>query len=89
MERLYNVMIENPSLVIELAGYTDNQGSPNANVLLSQHRADAVYNYLLGNGIDRKRITAKGYGSKNPVASNADPETRQLNRRVEIQVIDF
>jgi len=89
LERLYNVMVDNPSLVIELGGYTDNRGSSNANVLLSQKRADAVYNYLLASGIDRKRVKAKGYGSRNPVASNADTESRQLNRRVEIKVLKF
>ena len=89
LERLYDVMTENPSLVIELGGHTDNRGSANANILLSQQRANAVYKYLLNRGINKNRISAKGYGSKQPVASNADAESRQLNRRVEIKVIKY
>lgn len=89
LERLYDVMVKNPSLVIELGGYTDNQGSKNANKLLSKQRAEAVNIYLLNNGINKKRVSAKGYGSIRPIASNADPESRQLNRRVEVKVIKF
>ena len=51
LENLYGVMAKNPSLVIELGGYTDGRGSTNANLLLSQQRAEAVYKYLTKRGI--------------------------------------
>jgi outer membrane protein OmpA-like peptidoglycan-associated protein len=89
LERLYDVMVENPTLVIELGGHTDSQGSFNANLLLSQRRADAVYKYLVNRGINKKRVTAVGYSSRQPVSSNADAESRRLNRRVEIKVIKY
>lgn len=76
----------NPSVKIELAGHTDNRGIPAQNVKLSQARVDKVKAYLVEKGIDKKRITGKGYGGTKPIASNESEETRQLNRRVEFVV---
>ncbi len=73
----------NPNVKIELAGHTDNRGIPAQNVKLSQARVDKVKEYLTEKGIDKKRISGKGYGGATPIASNEDEETRQLNRRVE------
>jgi outer membrane protein OmpA-like peptidoglycan-associated protein len=56
--------------------------------LLSQRRADAVVNYLVEKGIDKKRLSAKGYGQSKPVDSNDTAEGRALNRRTEFEIIE-
>ena len=67
-------------------GYTDNTGGYDLNMRLSQERADAVRNYLIGRGIPAARLTAKGNGWSNPVASNDTKEGRAQNRRVEMYI---
>jgi outer membrane protein OmpA-like peptidoglycan-associated protein len=79
----------NPKVKIELEGYTDNRGIPAQNVKLSQARVDKVKGYLVSKGIDKKRIAGKGFGGANPIASNDNEETRQLNRRVEFTIKKF
>jgi OmpA-OmpF porin, OOP family len=79
----------NPNVKIELAGHTDNRGIPAQNVKLSQARVDKVKSYLISKGIDRKRISGKGFGGSLPIASNETEETRQLNRRVEFTIKKF
>lgn len=76
-----------PSLVIEIAGHTDNVGSKESNQVLSGQRAQSVRTYLLKKGIDGKRITTKGYGDTQPVGSNDTDEGRQQNRRTEVRII--
>ena len=71
-------------LVVE--GHTDSQGSENANADLSLKRAEAVREHLIGHGIDKAKIEAKGLGESRPVVSNDTPEGRANNRRVEIVV---
>jgi outer membrane protein OmpA-like peptidoglycan-associated protein len=73
--------------VIEIAGYTDNTGDPQANVALSQQRADAVRNALIKAGVNPDMLVAKGYGSANPVASNDSADGRFSNRRIEYRVV--
>lgn len=74
----------NPTLNIEIRGYTDNVGNENSNTKLSKARADAVRIWLVKKGIDALRIQAYGYGSKNPIADNNTEEGRIRNRRIEI-----
>lgn len=76
----------NPNVKIELAGHTDNRGIPSQNVKLSQARVEKVKDYLVSKGIDKKRITGKGYGGTKPIASNETEETRLFNRRVEFTI---
>lgn len=76
-----------PSLEIEISGHTDNTGPAENNERLSRLRAKAVRDYLISNGGDKNRITYKGYGSRQPVASNDTKEGRKLNRRTEFQVL--
>ena len=75
-----------PGSVVEIAGYTDNTGDPAFNVTLSQNRADAIRNALVGAGVDGSALVAKGYGEANPVASNDTEEGRASNRRIEYHV---
>lgn len=76
---------KNISVIIE--GHTDNVGSNQYNMALSQRRANSVLNYLIDKGIDKKILTAMGIGEVRPIASNASPMGRALNRRTEIYII--
>lgn len=86
LDRMVVVMNENPKLAVELGGHTDNTGSNEINAKLSQDRADAVREYLIGKGIEPDRIASKGYGETKPVAPNDTDNGRQQNRRVEFVI---
>ena len=73
---------------VEVQGYTDNVGSQNANLRLSQRRADMVKDYLVSGGVSASRIIAKGYGENNPIATNETIEGRGMNRRIEFKRLD-
>lgn len=87
LDKVVQLLKDNPSMEIMLTGHTDNQGSSKANLRLSQDRVDAVKGYLVSRGINEKRIQGKGYGGTRPVASNANDESRKLNRRVEFIIL--
>jgi OmpA-OmpF porin, OOP family len=87
LKRILQVMSENKALVIEISGHTDNTGSDEINNKLSLERANAVKDYLLKAGIDTARIRTKGYGKTKPKADNFTEEGRQINRRVEIEIL--
>ena len=78
----------NDRVVVEIAGHTDSVGSEEYNQGLSERRANTVRDYLVGQGITATRLTARGYGELQPVATNDTDEGRQLNRRVEMIVLD-
>ncbi len=73
---------------IEIGGHTDNVGKPAANILLSMERAKSVMAYIITKGIDASRITARGYGSSVPVASNATAQGKAINRRTEVKILE-
>lgn len=73
-------------VVIEIAGYTDNVGSPEANKSLSHLRAKEVVEFLVGAGVAANKLKAVPYGQENPAADNGSANGRKLNRRVEIQI---
>ena len=75
-----------PGLKVEIGGHTDNVGSTTMNNKLSQARAEAVVNYLASKGIAKPRMTSKGYGPAEPIATNNSSEGRQQNRRVEFKI---
>ncbi len=87
LDDVIRIMQENPEMKVELQGYTDSTGSAIYNKKLSLRRANAVFNYLSGNGIDKERMAATGFGEENPVVPNDTKENRAQNRRVEIQPI--
>ncbi len=87
LDRMVKFMSESPAMEIELSGHTDNVGSDEYNLTLSQQRANAVTDYLISKGINSGRITAKGYGKSVPVSSNDTEEGRTLNRRVEFKIL--
>lgn len=86
IKKFSKFMISNPAKKAEIAGYTDSRGEEAYNMDLSQRRADAVAGQIIKNGVSAKRITAKGYGESNPVASNLTPEGRRANRRIEAHI---
>jgi OmpA-OmpF porin, OOP family len=75
---------ENPSLQISVEGHTDNTGTAAANKILSENRAKAVTAALVSNGIDKARLTSKGWGQERSIADNATEDGKAKNRRVEI-----
>ncbi len=75
-----------PNVNLKIGGYTDNTGNPQANLKLSQARADAVMNALINKGIEPERLKAEGYGQEFPVAANDTPEGRERNRRVDVRI---
>jgi len=79
-------MRENPTLRLNIEGYTDNTGTAEKNLALSQSRADAVEAYLVKKKIDGSRMTATGFGQDNPVADNKTAAGRAKNRRVELKL---
>ena len=86
LERVANVMQDNPSMKIEISGHTDNKGSATYNLKLSESRAKSVVDYLISKGITSDRLSYKGYGFLKPIASNDTEEGRQQNRRTEFKV---
>ncbi len=86
LERAISIMKGNPTMIVEIAGYSDTVGSDEVNLELSKRRAQSVQQYLVEHGIEAKRISAKGYGKANPVQSNDTEEGRAANRRVEFVV---
>jgi outer membrane protein OmpA-like peptidoglycan-associated protein len=86
LDRLVQIMVENPSIKIELAGHTDNVGNKDALMKLSQDRVLAVKAYLEKKGIKKDRVDGKGYGSTQPIAPNTNESDRQRNRRVEFKI---
>lgn len=87
LERAYTALAADPTLRVEIAGYTDNIGNPALNRALSLRRAEAVKDWLVRRGIDPSRLTVAGYGSSDPVDTNATPEGRANNRRVEFHIL--
>jgi OOP family OmpA-OmpF porin len=90
---VFKMLTQNPDLIVELATHTDSKGADDYNMKLSQKRAESVVAYLTEKGIDKTRLTAKGYGETMPIAQNQNadgsdnPEGRQLNRRTEIKIV--
>jgi len=95
IEKLYDIMSENKDLYIEVIGYTDSRSSKDFNKRLSERRAKSVIDYLIGKGLSSQRFIAIGKGEDNPIAVNVNqdgtdnPEGRQLNRRVEIKLMNY
>ncbi len=87
LTRLIELLNYAPNLCVEISGHTDNVGGEAYNIKLSEDRAMAVVNYLVQKGINKARLTAKGYGPKKPIASNDNSEGRQQNRRTEFEII--
>lgn len=89
LQKLISYLNQYPSLSIEIGGHTDNVGTESYNLVLSNKRAESVFNYLVGQGISPDRLSSKGYGFAIPVASNDTESGRSQNRRTEFKVTDY
>ncbi len=87
LDNLSGLLKANSTVKVELSGHTDSQGDDNANLSLSQARAQAVVDYLANKGISAGVMSPKGYGEAVPVETNETPEGRQANRRTELKIL--
>lgn len=87
LDRLVQLLNDNPTLKIEISGHTDNVGKPADNLALSNNRAKAVVSYLVSKNIAVTRLTSKGYGETKPIADNKTEEGRAKNRRTEVKIV--
>jgi outer membrane protein OmpA-like peptidoglycan-associated protein len=86
LAKVSGILLSYPGLNIQVGGYTDNVGGDAMNQELSENRAGAVRDYLVQQGVATNSVSAKGFGSTGPVASNESSAGRQQNRRVELLV---
>ena len=86
LRQLAEVLNRYPRETVQIVGYTDSRGTEQSNLELSQHRAQAVAEELTANGVNPIRISTRGLGASDPMATNATPEGRAQNRRVVITV---
>ena len=87
LNQIINVLKKYPNSRFRIEGHTDSTGKKAKNMILSQNRADAVKVYLIQGGIDASRLESQGFGPEKPIASNKNKKGRELNRRVEINLI--
>lgn len=87
LDKVVQLLKDNPKLKIQISGHTDNVGKPKDNLLLSTNRAKSVLGYLLQKGIAPARLTSKGFGSTKPVADNKTEIGKAQNRRTEMTVV--
>ena len=87
LDRVVQLMKDNPATKIEISGHTDNVGKPADNLLLSMNRSKSVVQYLTGRGIAASRLSTKGFGETKPIADNDTEEGRAHNRRTELKII--
>ena len=84
---LARALAERPQVRLEIQGHTDNRGPAAGNLVLSKRRVMAVVRYLVAEGVAPSRLEPWGYGENRPTASNATPEGRARNRRIEVRVL--
>jgi outer membrane protein OmpA-like peptidoglycan-associated protein len=87
LEKLKDFLTKNSTLKVELGGHTDSDGNDDHNMVLSNNRAKAVKDWLIDNGIDKERLTHKGYGETAPIAPNDTPENKAKNRRTVVKIL--
>jgi len=87
LDKLVQVLIENPSIKLQINGHTDNTGNANDNITLSTNRAKAVVEYLVRKGISSTRLTYKGFGDSKPIADNNTDSGKAANRRTEFVIV--
>jgi len=84
IDQIVQMLKDNPTLKISIEGHTDNVGTAQSNKTLSENRAKAVMNAIIAKGIDKNRLSSKGWGQTKPIADNKTEEGKAKNRRVEI-----
>jgi outer membrane protein OmpA-like peptidoglycan-associated protein len=95
LDKLVDLLTDNPEIKIEMSSHTDSIASNSYNLQLSQRRAESTVRYLISKGIAPDRLVAKGYGEEKPIARNTNPdgtdnpEGRQRNRRTEFKILEI
>lgn len=89
LDALAERMMSNLTMKIEIGGHTDNTGTTEDNLKLSQERADAVRAYLIEKGVAAFRLKARGYGDSQPIGDNSTESGRQMNRRTEFRILEY
>jgi outer membrane protein OmpA-like peptidoglycan-associated protein len=92
LRKLFQLLEDNPAIVMEIGSHTDSRGSADYNRRLSQRRANAIVQWLVSKGIDRDRLQGRGYGEERPVnncidGADCSEEEHQMNRRTEFRVV--
>jgi outer membrane protein OmpA-like peptidoglycan-associated protein len=88
LDQIVKLMNKYQSMRIEVAVHTDNLGSSETNLALTQKRAQLLVNYLINRGVDSKRLVAKGFGASKPIAPNYFEKDRKLNRRIDFIILN-
>ena len=94
LDKLVQILVDNPEIRIEMGSHTDSIASNEYNLALSKRRAESTVNYLISKGISAERLVARGYGEEKPVARNTNPdgtdnpEGRARNRRTEFKILE-
>ncbi|MFT5570344.1 MAG: outer membrane protein OmpA-like peptidoglycan-associated protein, partial [Cyclobacteriaceae bacterium] len=89
LNKAVDLLEDNPSMIIEIGGHTDDVGSETLNQQLSQKRAQAVVDYMILAGIEKTRLQAKGFGETQPIADNTTSDGKAKNRRTEFEIVEF
>jgi OmpA-OmpF porin, OOP family len=87
LDEIAQMLKENERMVIQLEGHTDNVGASSANLKLSEARVEAVKKYLVKQGVSKNRVKTKAFGGSQPLRNEMTPESRALNRRVEMRIL--
>ncbi|MEZ4944969.1 MAG: OmpA family protein [Cyclobacteriaceae bacterium] len=87
LNKVVRLLNDKPSIQVEISGHTDSDGSASYNKQLSLKRAQSVVSYLVEKGINRARLSEKGYGADHPIRPNDSEENKQANRRIEFKII--
>ena len=87
LDKIVQLLKDNPTVKIEISGHTDNAGKPSDNLTLSNNRAKTVVSYLINKQVSPQRLSYKGFGETKPVADNKTPENKAKNRRTELKVV--
>ncbi|UYZ64185.1 OmpA family protein [Hymenobacter weizhouensis] len=87
LNRLVGFMKQYPEVQVEISGHTDDVGSDEDNLALSQNRAKSVYSYLVSQGVKADRLRYRGYGETKPLMANDSESHRQQNRRIELRIL--
>ena len=88
LDKVVKIMEKNPELAMEISAHTDDIGSFDYNMQLSQARAQSIVDYLVSKGIKKWRLVVKGYGEARPISSKNTEEVRMKNRRVEFTILN-
>lgn len=87
LNSIAQMMLNNPKMIVQLEGHTDYQGNGKLNMKLSEERVHAVKQYLVGRGIEKRRVKTKAFGGSEPIIKDVDPKLRERNRRVEVRIL--